>query len=177
MTSARNPDRLVRAVEILDVAADQHVLEIGCGSGVAVSMVCERLGTGRITGIDRSPTAIARATRRNAADIAAGKAVLRRVELAGLDLPDDSFDTIFGVNVNLFWVRPAGAALATLRRLLRADGRLHLMYEMPPGREPSRTGEVVRSALDAAGFAAAVSTQPVSPGAGSPSLLVVTGRG
>ena len=110
MAAKAVPDHVRWVVETLGVGPDNHLLEIGCGPGVAVALICERLVSGRIVAIDRSATAISRATRRNAGHIAAGKAVLRTVALEELQPSAllggrERFDKIFAMNVNLFWVR------------------------------------------------------------------------
>ncbi|MGH9223125.1 MAG: class I SAM-dependent methyltransferase [Acidimicrobiales bacterium] len=67
------------AVELLDVAPDDRILEAGCGPGVATALVCERLTTGQITAIDRSAVAIDRAKARNPS----ARATFQQVDLAG----------------------------------------------------------------------------------------------
>jgi ubiquinone/menaquinone biosynthesis C-methylase UbiE len=65
--AAKASDRVVWAVEVLDVAPDDRILEVGCGHGVAVSLICERLDGGHITAVDRSPKMIEMARKRNRA--------------------------------------------------------------------------------------------------------------
>ena len=167
MGSQRLPERLRWALQLLDVGPDDEVLEIGCGPGVAVSLVCERLDGGRITAIDRS-AAIRRATERNASHLATGRAILRQVDLAGLPPTGQRFDKIFAVNVSLFWTAPADAEVQRLRQLLRPGGVVHLVYEMPAGTDAEWIAEAAAAALSRHGFAATVTT------AGSPSLRCIT---
>ena len=60
---------------MLDVQPDDVVLEIGCGGGVAVALICDRLADGHILAVDRSATMIVRAQRRNSDCVAAGRAL------------------------------------------------------------------------------------------------------
>jgi cyclopropane fatty-acyl-phospholipid synthase-like methyltransferase len=91
-------ERLLRAVEELGVEPNDRVLELGCGHGVAVDLVCRRLTTGHVTAIDRSQKIIAVARKRNAAHIAAGRATLLCATLADADLGEERFDKVFGVD-------------------------------------------------------------------------------
>jgi cyclopropane fatty-acyl-phospholipid synthase-like methyltransferase len=147
------PRRIQWAVDTLAVRPDERLLEIGCGSGVAVALVAERLRDGTITAIDRSATAIAAATRRNTSAVEAGKVVLRRAALADLDTQGEPFDRIFAVNVNLFWTGPAAAELERIRALLKPGGRLFLFYELPDASRAHIVAERAGASLAAAGFA------------------------
>ncbi|HYY77871.1 MAG TPA: class I SAM-dependent methyltransferase [Actinomycetes bacterium] len=121
------------AVATLDPGPDDLLLEIGCGPGVAVAMVCERLVGGKIVAIDRSATAISRAAKRNAQHVAAGRAVLRTLALEQLQPADvlgsdERFGKVFAMNVNLFWLRSPARELDLIKRLLAPGGALYLFY-------------------------------------------------
>jgi SAM-dependent methyltransferase len=102
------PERVRSAVETLAVQPGDRMLEIGCASGVAAAMICERLVEGQLLAIDRSPVQIERAGRRNEANVASGRLSLQAVALADLDAGNEEFDKVFAINVNPFWLGPRG---------------------------------------------------------------------
>jgi cyclopropane fatty-acyl-phospholipid synthase-like methyltransferase len=139
-------------VETLAVDGADRVLEIGGGPGVAASVVCERLETGRMLLIDRSATAIERTLRRNPEHVSSGKLSLETVDLRDFEARGRRFDKVFAVNVNVFWTTRATEELARVREALAPGGRLFLFYETPSA---GRAGEVatrVAEALHANGF-------------------------
>lgn len=127
---ARIPDRIGWAVDLLDVQPHDRILEVGCGNGAAVSLIAPRLGTGCVTGIDRSGKAVARATTLNALHIASGRARILQSTLQDLTLEGEGVTTMFGVNVNGFWLTPE-RELPAARRHLVPGGTLLLVLEAP----------------------------------------------
>lgn len=123
-------DRLLWAVEVLDIEPDDVLLEIGCGAGIAVQMICERLTTGKIIAVDQSQAMIAAARKRNSAGLAAGKADFQCVSLSQVAVEDLRFDKIFAVNVNVFWQKPE-KELAVITRLLKPGGRAYFFFQPP----------------------------------------------
>jgi SAM-dependent methyltransferase len=126
--AGRASERFVWAVDTLSVRSADRLLEVGCGHGVAVSLVCERLKTGTITAIDRSPKMIEMATRRNRKHVDAGRAALEAVALEDADLGDRRFDKIFAFNVAPFWLQPE-AALGALRGHLARRGAVYVFWD------------------------------------------------
>ena len=124
--------RLPSIVEGLDVRPGDRVLEIGCGHGVAAGLVCERIGDGRLTAVDRSAKMIDAAARRNAAHVAAGRAEFLVAELEALDLGERRFDLAFAVRVGLFHREPERAR-ALVEPWLAPGGRLEWFFD-PPSR-------------------------------------------
>jgi SAM-dependent methyltransferase len=121
-------ERFVWAVDTLEVRPADRLLEVGCGHGVAVSLVCERLTTGTITAIDRSPKMIEMATRRNREHVDAGRALFEAIALEEADLGDRRFDKVFAFNVAPFWQQPE-TALAAVREHLARDGAVYIFWD------------------------------------------------
>ena len=120
--------RLARIVGELGVRPGERVLEIGCGHGVAATLLCER--GARLVAIDRSPKMIAAAARRNAAYVESGAAEFLVASLEDADLGGRRFDAILAVRVGLFDREPERArALAV--RWLAPGGRIVAAFDAP----------------------------------------------
>jgi ubiquinone/menaquinone biosynthesis C-methylase UbiE len=123
-------ERLRSVVEQLDIRPEDRVLEIGCGHGVAATIVCERLDGGRLTAIDRSAKMIAAAARRNAAYVEVGKAEFLVADVEQLDLGDRRFDVIFAVRIGIFHREPERAR-ALVEPWLAPGGRVRAFFDLP----------------------------------------------
>jgi ubiquinone/menaquinone biosynthesis C-methylase UbiE len=145
-------ERLVWAVETLGVRPDDRLLEVGCGHGVAVSLVCERLAGGSILGIDRSAKMIEMAARRNAAHVAAGRAAFQVAALHEADLGDARFDLVFAIHVPVLLRGDPRRELAVVRSRLAPGGRFALPFQPldPATTEP--TARRLAGMLEAGGF-------------------------
>ena len=123
-------ERLRRLVDELGVEPGDRVLEIGCGHGVAATMICERLEGGRLTAVDRSEKMIAAASKRNAEYVADGRAEFLVGELEGLDLGSRRFDKVLAARVALFHREPERAR-ELVAPWLAPGGRILAVYDTP----------------------------------------------
>jgi ubiquinone/menaquinone biosynthesis C-methylase UbiE len=123
-------ERLQAVVGQLGIRPHDRVLEIGCGHGVAATLVCERLDGGRYTAVERSAKMIEAAARRNAAFVAAGTAEFLLGDVEEVDLGERRFDTIFAVRVGLFHREPERARRLA-ERWLAPGGTLHTFFDEP----------------------------------------------
>jgi ubiquinone/menaquinone biosynthesis C-methylase UbiE len=126
-------ERLRGVVDQLAIRPDERVLEIGCGQGVAATMVCQLLSTGTLTAIDRSTKMVEAATRRNAPYVATGKAEFLIASLEDMNLGDRTFDLVFAVRVGLFHRDPERAH-SLLRPWLAPGARVFSFFDVPVSR-------------------------------------------
>lgn len=126
-------DRQRWAVDVLDVAPRDRILEVGCGHGVAVSLVCDRLDGGRITAVDRSPKMIVLARHRNARHGNKARFLTASIEEAALR--DEVYDKAFAFHVAALHM--PGPALDAVYERLVLSGRLYLFSQEPGWTSPA----------------------------------------
>ncbi|MBP2237169.1 trans-aconitate methyltransferase [Sinorhizobium kostiense] len=124
-------ERIGWAVELLSPEPCERILEIGCGHGVSVSQICDRLVGGRMVAIDRSAAMIEAAKRRNSGHLAAGRLELQLAEFACAELGSARFDKAFAMRVGVFARGDPARELARLARHLSPSGRLFLIHDEP----------------------------------------------
>jgi SAM-dependent methyltransferase len=169
--ASRASERFVWAVETLELDPGDRVLEVGCGHGVAVSLVCERLGPrGRITAIDRSQKMITAARRRNHLHVESGRAVFEAVALEEVELGNQRFDKVFAFNVAPFWLEPT-TALDVIREHLAPGGGVYVFWDARR-QSASDLGKRLGERLKLGGFAIdQVLTRKLKP---VPAVCVIT---
>jgi cyclopropane fatty-acyl-phospholipid synthase-like methyltransferase len=127
---AASHPRLAAIVEGMKIRESDRVLEIGCGHGVAATLICDRLTTGHYVAVDRSDKMIRAAQDRNAVHIERSVAEFHVTDFADFDPGPIRFDKILAVRVGDFHRRPEWAR-AHVKRWLAPRGKLVIVYDEP----------------------------------------------
>jgi SAM-dependent methyltransferase len=115
----RWPNRI--AIDALDIAPGDVVLELGFGPGKAIAQLASAIGPGHVLGIDQSATMLAQASRHNRQAIERGRVELRRGHFDALPWPTASIDKVLAVNTAYFFC-PDAVEVQEARRVLRPGG-------------------------------------------------------
>lgn len=155
--------RFIWALDLLDIQPDYRVLEIGCGHGIAVSAIGDRLAQGRVTAIDRSFEMVELARQRNRGGLKTGKVRIEAVSLDRADFGAERFDRVFAINVGLF-EQQADRGLDIIRAALAPDGRLFVFFQPPNSAKTRELADRTIGNLEANGFVIArVSFKDLDP--------------
>ncbi|MGY1500637.1 class I SAM-dependent methyltransferase [Streptomyces sp. QTS52] len=117
------------SAEHLDVRRTHHVLDLGCGSGMAVELLARRAESGFVAGLDHSPTMVRQAVRRNAAAVGRGRVAILQGDVGQLPYEDEVFDRVSAIETFYFWPDPL-RGLAEAYRVLKPGGQLAVTLEM-----------------------------------------------
>jgi len=113
-----------QVIGALDLAAGEHVLDIGSGPGLLAHDMATAVGqNGRVCGIDLSPAMAAMAAKRCSEQ---PWAEFRTADATQLSYPDDSFDAVVSTQVYEY-LSDIPAALRELHRVLRPGGRAAIL--------------------------------------------------
>jgi len=121
-----NAELITAAVDALSLQRDHAFLDLGFGGGLALQLAAARTDAA-LWGVDFAPDVVLAGTRALADLIGAGRLNLLCADVAELPLRDELVNAVCTTNTIYFWPDPR-RALASLRRVLRADGRLALGF-------------------------------------------------
>ncbi len=168
-----------RTVAALEVQPDDSILDIGCGSGLSLSLLAALAPRGRIGGIDPSPVMVTRAVRRNHVHVSPGRFDILTAGVEALPFPADSFSKVMSVHTLYFWPDLA-PAITEIARVMKRGGKLVLAFRTDADsaavnsfpREIYRFRPIteVADALRAAGF----TIDEAASDSAEPRLLVAT---
>jgi ubiquinone/menaquinone biosynthesis C-methylase UbiE len=85
-------------IETLGLTAGEHLLDIGCGTGLPAVRMAER-GAGRVTGINVSREQLTRAEATARSAGVSDRVSFRYGDAMALDFPDESFDAAMSIDV------------------------------------------------------------------------------
>ena len=134
------------AADLIEAGAPQsgeRVLDVACGTGVVARLAAERVGGGRVVGLDL-----------NAGMLAVARSLPSRTDppiewhegsALGMPFPDAAFDLVF-CQLGLQFLPDRPAALREMRRVLAPGGRLALNVYGPIERTPA--ARALADALD-----------------------------
>jgi SAM-dependent methyltransferase len=173
-----NRERNRWTVDLIAPEKTAHVLEIGCGPGLALAATCERVTAGRIVGLDHSPLMLAQAAKRNRYAIERGRLQLHLGGLDSLAALNPDFDVAYSINVAMFW-RDRRAALRAIHRVIRPQGLLATTYQPrhrgAQGADAFKFADQLRGDMNELGFTALrIEKLPLHP---LPAVCVLGRRG
>ena len=116
------------AIAFMDIQPTDHVLDIGCGSGMAVKLISRIAIKGFVAGLDYSEEMVQQALRRNVIAVRAGRVTIEHGSVSSLPYDDASFDKVCTIEAFYFWPDPIGN-LKEVRRVLKPGGRIIIAME------------------------------------------------
>ena len=110
-------------LEMLDIKSEDHVLDVGSGSGITAAMIVEETGA-RVTGIDLSPKMVLKAKERAEKLGISDRADFHVRDILTLDFKENTFDIVLFESLLTIMPGDPADALAEMVRVLKPEGRI-----------------------------------------------------
>lgn len=122
-----------QAIELMDITANAHVLDVGCGSGWSTRLMAEKARDGRVVGIDISDEMIRLARETSASH---SNLDFRIASAEKLPFSDGEFTHAFSME-SLYYYADMLKALREIRRVLKPRGLFVTILDLYQENEPS----------------------------------------
>ena len=132
-------------IELLNIASNETVLEVGFGPGTAITRLSALAA--HVAGVDASREMVGQAKARNAIAVKNGRVELRHGSVEDLPFAGDTFHKAMAINSMQIWP-DAIAGLREMRRVLKSGGTIALGFT-PYSGQPNKG---LTETLSAAGF-------------------------
>ena len=114
--------------EILLVQKNDHILEIGFGTGKLINAMAKKIDHGLIEGIDFSSAMVSIARKRNRKHIARGHVKIRKGNFDEMTFKKGGFNKVCSVNTIYFWTDPKNTA-KRIADILKPGGKFVAGFE------------------------------------------------
>jgi ubiquinone/menaquinone biosynthesis C-methylase UbiE len=145
-------------LDLISIARDSVVLDVGCGGGAAIQRLARRAPAGKIWGIDHSPAMVRLTQKVNRVAVARNRVKITLGSVSSLPHPPATFDLVSAFETIQFWPNLA-ADLQEVARVLKPAGEFLIVNRYPPensrfmARLQIKSGREYQERLTAAGFA------------------------
>lgn len=112
------------------VRPHDHLLEIGFGSGKALTAFAQLATHGKVCGIELSADMIELARLQNRSLIETGRVELKQAGLDQIPYADQSFDKVLTANTIYYWPNPQ-ANVGEMARVLKPGGQMLVAFRAP----------------------------------------------
>ncbi len=114
--------------ELMSVQANDHVLEIGFGTGKLIHEMAAQISEGYIEGVDFSSSMVSIAQKRNKKHIADGRVKILQGNFDAMSFKKNYFTKACSVNTIYFWPKPENTA-KKIAELLKPEGKFVVAFE------------------------------------------------
>jgi ubiquinone/menaquinone biosynthesis C-methylase UbiE len=114
--------------ELISIRSNDHVLDIGCGTGNLISDMARQINDGYIEGVEFSSSMVLIAQRRNKKNIKIGKVKILEADFNELSYENNYFNKVCSVNTIYFWPEPA-KTVRKVANILKPGGLFILAFE------------------------------------------------